>query len=110
MLFGQEKLMEVLYYMKEVLINYNQMSNKRCNWNTNVLHIQTSLPEAHSRTVRFLAWAPSGNKFASSSFDSTVNIWDNSEVRSLFWLEIGPLKSYFDWKFGSLKLHCQYLG
>ena len=40
---------------------------------------RTTLPEAHSRTVRSLSWSPCGRYFASSSFDSTVNIWDGKD-------------------------------
>ena len=36
----------------------------------------TSIPTGHSKTVRALAWAPSGKTFATASFDSNIGIWE----------------------------------
>jgi len=36
----------------------------------------TSIPTGHTKTVRALAWAPSGTTLATASFDSNVGIWE----------------------------------
>lgn len=38
-------------------------------------HIAT-IPTGHSKTVRALAWAPSGKTLATASFDSNIGIWE----------------------------------
>lgn len=40
-----------------------------------VNHVQT-LSTEHKRTIRSLAWAPSGKTLATGSFDSTVAVWE----------------------------------
>lgn len=39
----------------------------------------SSVPTGHKRTVRALAWSPSGSTFATASFDSTVSIWEEED-------------------------------
>ncbi|WFD36782.1 glycerol kinase, partial [Malassezia cuniculi] len=34
------------------------------------------IPTGHKRTVRHVSWAPSGDMFATASFDTTVGIWE----------------------------------
>ncbi|TFK41587.1 WD40-repeat-containing domain protein [Crucibulum laeve] len=36
----------------------------------------TTIPTGHSKTVRAVAWAPSGNTLATASFDSNIGIWE----------------------------------
>ncbi|KAL1743012.1 WD40-repeat-containing domain protein [Schizophyllum fasciatum] len=38
----------------------------------------TSIPTGHLKTVRALAWAPSGNTLATASFDANIGIWEQS--------------------------------
>jgi WD40 repeat protein len=39
-------------------------------------HLVTSIPTSHKRTIRSVAWAPSGKTLATGSFDSTVGVWE----------------------------------
>ena len=39
----------------------------------------TVIPTGHSKTVRGIAWSPSGKSLATASFDSTVAIFERSE-------------------------------
>lgn len=38
----------------------------------------TEIMTGHRKTVRSIAWAPSGKTLATASFDSTVSIWERS--------------------------------
>jgi cytosolic iron-sulfur protein assembly protein CIAO1 len=38
----------------------------------------SELTTGHRKTVRSVAWAPSGNTLAAGSFDSTVSIWERA--------------------------------
>ncbi|KAF8841983.1 WD40 repeat-like protein [Paxillus ammoniavirescens] len=40
----------------------------------------TTIPTGHTKTVRSIAWAPSGKTLATGSFDSNVGIWERREV------------------------------
>ena len=39
----------------------------------------TTIPTGHAKTVRSLAWSPSGETFATASFDSNIGIWSQEE-------------------------------
>ncbi|KAF9476805.1 WD40 repeat-like protein [Pholiota conissans] len=40
----------------------------------------TSIPTGHAKTVRAVAWAPSGETLATASFDSNIGIWECEKV------------------------------
>ncbi|KAH8116080.1 WD40 repeat-like protein [Phellopilus nigrolimitatus] len=37
---------------------------------------QASVPTGHAKTVRCVAWAPSGKTFATASFDANIAVWE----------------------------------
>ncbi|CAA7268490.1 unnamed protein product [Cyclocybe aegerita] len=39
----------------------------------------TTIPTGHAKTVRSVAWAPSGETLATASFDSNIGIWEKGE-------------------------------
>ncbi|CCU97992.1 unnamed protein product [Malassezia sympodialis ATCC 42132] len=41
-----------------------------------VFNLREVIPTGHKRTVRYISWSPSGEIFATASFDSTVGIWE----------------------------------
>lgn len=38
-----------------------------------------TIPTGHMKTVRAVAWSPSGNALATASFDSNIGIWEQEE-------------------------------
>ncbi|KAJ7067911.1 WD40-repeat-containing domain protein [Mycena amicta] len=40
----------------------------------------TTIPTGHTKTVRSIAWAPSGNTLATASFDANIGIWEQDEA------------------------------
>ena len=39
----------------------------------------TSIPTGHAKTVRSVAWAPSGEALATASFDSNIGVWEREK-------------------------------
>jgi WD40 repeat protein len=56
------------------LYSYNTINSKESS-DPEFRHI-TTIPTGHSKTVRALAWAPSGKTLATASFDSNIGIWE----------------------------------
>lgn len=56
-------------------------------------HVGT-IPTGHTKTVRSIAWAPSGKTLATGSFDSNVGIWEPED--SLDYEDAG--QSAADWE------------
>ncbi|KAJ7122799.1 WD40-repeat-containing domain protein [Mycena epipterygia] len=42
-------------------------------------HVAT-IPTGHTKTVRAVAWAPSGNTLATASFDANIGVWEQEEA------------------------------
>jgi WD40 repeat protein len=40
----------------------------------------TTIPTGHAKTVRSIAWSPSGKTLATGSFDSNIGIWEQEDV------------------------------
>lgn len=38
-----------------------------------------SIPTGHTKSVRAVAWSPSGNTLATASFDANIGIWEREE-------------------------------
>lgn len=56
------------------LYSYNTINSKEST-DLEFQHI-TTIDTGHSKTVRALAWAPSGKTLATASFDSNIGIWE----------------------------------
>ncbi|KAI5454151.1 Cytosolic iron-sulfur protein assembly protein [Naganishia albida] len=41
-----------------------------------IFQFLAQIPTAHKRTIRSIAWSPSGRTLATASFDSTVGVWE----------------------------------
>ncbi|EGO03451.1 hypothetical protein SERLA73DRAFT_158096 [Serpula lacrymans var. lacrymans S7.3] len=62
------------------MYNYHA-STDHTDVNTTEFSLFTTIPTGHSKTVRSIAWAPSGKTLATGSFDSNIGIWEQ-EIRS----------------------------
>lgn len=58
----------------------------------------TTILTGHSKTVRSVAWAPSGKTFATGSFDANIGIWEKREKLEG---DVGPSESE-EWECAAL--------
>ena len=69
-------------------------------------HLSTTIQTSHKRTVRSIAWAPSGRTLATASFDSTVGVWeevnadlvDSEDVEGVFGSNEGEDRGEKEWE------------
>jgi WD40 repeat protein len=57
-----------------------RLYNFRLSGDTSIVKftLNTAIDTGHAKTVRALAWSPSGNTLATGSFDSNVAIWQQT--------------------------------
>jgi WD40 repeat protein len=67
-----DKTVRMWYYMESKNDDRGEKSS------TPSFQFATEIATGHRKTVRSIAWAPSGKTLATASFDSTVSIWERS--------------------------------
>ena len=58
------------------LHSYTQLASAVADDTQVLFTLKEVIPTGHKRTVRQVAWSPSGEMFATASFDSSVGIWE----------------------------------
>lgn len=60
------------------LYSYKQLPSGVTGESHTVFSLHEVIPTGHKRTVRQVAWSPSGEILATASFDTTVGIWERT--------------------------------
>ena len=66
------------------LYSYKKLSSGISGGSETVFRLEEVIPSGHKRTVRCVSWSPTGDILATSSFDSTVGLWEHipDDIRS----------------------------
>ena len=66
------------------LYSYKKLSSGISGESETVFRLEEVIPSGHKRTVRCVSWSPTGDILATSSFDSTVGLWEHipDDIRS----------------------------
>ncbi|KAL5476790.1 CIA1 [Sanghuangporus weigelae] len=72
-----DKSVRVYHYKKTHCVDMDTSPSQIDDDNGNVkFELQASVQTGHAKTVRCVAWAPSGKTFATASFDSNIGVWE----------------------------------
>ncbi|KAL5521604.1 CIA1 [Sanghuangporus sanghuang] len=72
-----DKSVRVYHYKKSYRVDMDSSPSQIDDDDENVkFELQASVQTGHAKTVRCVAWAPSGKTFATASFDSNIAVWE----------------------------------
>lgn len=71
-----DKTVRISHYQRTKTDNDNDDETNKDSSSSLKFTTQTSVPTGHTKTVRCVTWAPSGQTFATASFDANIAVWE----------------------------------